>query len=114
MLFVTERQDTHAGGLRKAAKVGYRDAGNTVDRVQIIQLQRVDKQVKTVSELRLVGFVARFRWRSIGPGGRIAHVFWIRLLVADKGSLNKSPSAVDACGQHSCRKGAVSISPGLQ
>jgi hypothetical protein len=54
MLLVPEREDAHAGGLREAAEVRDRDARHAIDRVEPVQLERVDQEVEPVGEgLRL-------------------------------------------------------------
>ena len=60
VLLVTERQDAQSLGLCVAAEIRDRDAGNIVDRLDAVDLQRVDEQVETISEVlnRLRGFRA--------------------------------------------------------
>ena len=50
VLLVAERDHAHAVGLRQAAQVGDRDAGHVVDRLDAVQLQRVDDQVEPVGQ----------------------------------------------------------------
>jgi hypothetical protein len=53
VLFMAERQDANACGLRHTAEVRNWDAGHTVDRVQAIELERVDDEVKAVRQFPL-------------------------------------------------------------
>ena len=53
VLLVTERDDADALGLRHAAEVGDRDAGHAVDRLDAVELERVDDKVEAVRQLRL-------------------------------------------------------------
>ena len=54
VLLVAERQNADALGLRHAAEIGDRNAGHAVDRVEAVELQRIDDEVKPVRQLRLV------------------------------------------------------------
>jgi hypothetical protein len=45
---VPERDDAHACGLRHAAKVGDRDTRHAIDRVDAIELERVDDEVEAI------------------------------------------------------------------
>ena len=51
VLLVAERDHAHALGLRHAREVGDRDAGQAEDRVDAVQLQRLDDQVEAVDRL---------------------------------------------------------------
>ena len=53
MLLVPEREDAHACRLRLAPQVGDRDARHAIDRVDAVELERIDDEVKTIGELRL-------------------------------------------------------------
>ena len=48
VLLVAERDHAHALGLRHAREVGDRNAGQAEDRVDAVQLQRVDDEVEAV------------------------------------------------------------------
>ena len=63
ILFMPERQDADTLGLRHAAEIRDRNARYAVDRVDAIELERLDDEVKAVCQLlrrRIVGF-RRFR-----------------------------------------------------
>ena len=51
VLLVAERQNAETLGLRHAAEIGDRNARHVIDRGQIIELERIDDQVKTVGQL---------------------------------------------------------------
>ena len=53
VLLVTERDDADALGLRHAAEVGDRYAGHAVDRLDAVELERVDDKMEAVRQLRL-------------------------------------------------------------
>ena len=53
VLLVAEREDADAGGLRHAAEVRDRDAGHAVDRVEAVELERIDDEMKPVRQLLL-------------------------------------------------------------
>jgi hypothetical protein len=54
---VAEGDDADAFGLRHAAEIGDRDAGHAVDRVDAVELQRVNDEVKTIRQcLRVLSF----------------------------------------------------------
>ena len=55
VLLVPERDDADARGLRHAAEVGDRDAGHAVDRVEAVELERIDDEVEAVGQLPLFG-----------------------------------------------------------
>jgi hypothetical protein len=56
VLLMAERQHPHALGLRAARQVGDRDAGQAVDRVDAVQLERIDDQLEAVgTDLRIAG-----------------------------------------------------------
>ena len=55
VLLMAERDHAHARGLRLAREVGDRDAGQTEDRVDAVELEGIDDQVKAVGLLRLIG-----------------------------------------------------------
>ena len=57
VLLVAERDHAHAFGLRHAAEVGDRDAGQAEDRVDAVELERVDDEVEAVRQLLLCGLV---------------------------------------------------------
>ena len=65
VLLVAERDHAHALGLRHAREVGDRNAGQAEDRVDAVQLQRVDDEVKAVDRLRCAGLAspAVVAWR---------------------------------------------------
>ena len=70
VLFMTEGQDSDARGLRHTAKIGNRNARHAVDRVQAVELERIDDEVEAVGQLPLfrvrrgVGFYCSFsHWR---------------------------------------------------
>ena len=50
VLLVPERDHPHPLGLRQTAQIGDRDAGDVVDRLDAVQLQRVDDQVEPVGQ----------------------------------------------------------------
>ena len=57
ILFVAKGDDAHARGLRHAAEIGDRDARHPVDRVDAVQLEGIDDEVKAVGQLlRCVDF----------------------------------------------------------
>ncbi len=64
VLLVTERDDADTRGLRHAAEVRDRDAGHAVDRLDVVELERVDDEMKAVRQLPLCfrrrGFAFRF------------------------------------------------------
>ena len=51
VLLVAERDDAHALGLRQAREVGDRNAGQAEDRVDVVQLQRLDDEVEAVDRV---------------------------------------------------------------
>jgi hypothetical protein len=53
VLLMTERDDPEAFALGDAAKIGDRNARNAVDRLDAVQLQGVDDEVKAVRQLLL-------------------------------------------------------------
>ena len=53
VLLVAEREDADARGLRHAAEIRDRDAGHAVDRVEAVELERIDDEVKAVRQLPL-------------------------------------------------------------
>ncbi len=53
VLFVAERDDADAFGLRHAAEVGDRDARHAVDRLDAVELERIDDEMKAVGLLAL-------------------------------------------------------------
>ena len=54
---MAEREDADACSLRHAAEIRDRDAGHAVDRVEAVELERIDDEVKAVRQLAL-GFGA--------------------------------------------------------
>ena len=58
VLLVPERDHPHPLGLRQTAQIGDRDAGDVVDRLDAVQLQRVDDQVEPVGQFGF-GFAGR-------------------------------------------------------
>ena len=50
VLFVPERENAYARGLRETAQIRDRDAGHAIDRVDVVELERVDEKVKAVGE----------------------------------------------------------------
>ena len=55
VLLVAERKHADARGLGHAAEIRDRDAGHGVDRVESVQLERVDDEVKTVRQILGLG-----------------------------------------------------------
>ena len=53
MLLVAERDHPHPLGLGHAAEIGDRDTRDAVDRLDAVDLERVDDEVETVGEIRL-------------------------------------------------------------
>ena len=53
VLLVPERDDAHARGLRHAAQVRDRNTGHAVDRVDAVELERIDDEVKAIRQLPL-------------------------------------------------------------
>jgi hypothetical protein len=53
VLLVAKREDADARGLRHAAEVRDRDSGHAIDRVESIELERIDNEVKAVGQLAL-------------------------------------------------------------
>ena len=53
VLLVTERDDADARGLRHAAEVRDRDAGHAIDRVEAVELERIDDEMKAIRQLPL-------------------------------------------------------------
>ena len=53
VLLVAEREHADARGLRHAAEIRDRDAGHAVDRVEAVELERIDDEVKAVRQLLL-------------------------------------------------------------
>ena len=62
VLFVAERNDANAGGLRHAAEIGDRNAGHAVDGLDTVELERIDDEVKSVRQLPLCFGVRGFRF----------------------------------------------------
>ena len=65
VLFVTERDDADARGLCHAAEVGDRNAGHAIDRIETVELERIDHEIEAVGQLLLCvvrggGFVCRY------------------------------------------------------
>ena len=52
VLLVAERNHAHARGLRLAREVGDRDAGQAEDRVDAVQLEGIDDEVKAVGHFQ--------------------------------------------------------------
>jgi hypothetical protein len=48
ILFVPEQDDTNAFGLCHTAEVNDRDARHTVDRLDAVELERIDDEMKTI------------------------------------------------------------------
>jgi hypothetical protein len=55
VLLMAEREHADARGLRHAAEIGDRNARHAVDRVDVVELQRIDDEVKAVRQI-LLGF----------------------------------------------------------
>src|SRR5262249_48665061 len=55
VLLVAERQHADAGGLRHPTEISDRNAGNAVNRVDAVELERIDDKVKTVSQFLIGG-----------------------------------------------------------
>ena len=64
VLLMPERDHAHARGLRHAAQIGDRDAGHAVDRLDAVQLQRVDDQVEAVRQGVGFGLADRLRFAA--------------------------------------------------
>ena len=64
ILFMPEREDADALGLRHAAEIRDRNAGYAVDRVDAVELERLDDEVKAIRQLlrRRIGGFRRFRF----------------------------------------------------
>ena len=60
ILLVAERDDPDAGSLRHAAEVRDRDAGHAIDRVEAVELERIDDEMKAIRQL-LLWFRSRAR-----------------------------------------------------
>src|SRR6185503_15207946 len=70
VLLVAERKHAQTRGLRAAGEVGDRNARQAVDRVEAVQLERVDDELKTIDSLRLcvsgdLGFEGAHRVTSL-------------------------------------------------
>ncbi len=55
VLLMPEGNHAHARRLRHASQVGDWNAGDTVDGIDAVQLQRIDHEMKTIRELLLLG-----------------------------------------------------------
>jgi len=64
MLLVAERDHAHAFGLREAGEVGDGDAGKAEDRVDVVELERVDDEVEAIGQRGRLG-----RLGGAGAGG---------------------------------------------
>ena len=65
VLLMPERDDADALGLRHPAKIRDRDAGHTVDRIEAIELQRIDDEMEAIRQLALCfGSIRRFFFYS--------------------------------------------------
>ena len=53
VLLVAERDDADARGLRHAAEIRDRNAGHAVDRVEAVELERIDDEMKAVRQILL-------------------------------------------------------------
>ena len=53
VLFVTERNDADTRGLRHAAEISDRNTGHAVDRLNAVQLERIDDEVKSIRQFLL-------------------------------------------------------------
>ena len=53
VLLVAEREHANAFGLRHAAEIGDRNARHAVDRVEAVELERIDDEVEAVGQLLL-------------------------------------------------------------
>jgi hypothetical protein len=58
VLLVAEGDDLHALGLRHAQEVRDRDAGQGEDRVDVVQLQRIDDEVEAVGRFAILRCVS--------------------------------------------------------
>ena len=68
VLLVAEREHAQAGGLGAAREVGDRDAGQAEDRVDAVQLEGIDDELKAVDRvLRIGGRAAAATWGSTVP-----------------------------------------------
>ena len=59
VLFVPERDDAHPFSLRKTAKIRNRDARHTIDRVDAVEFERVDDEMKAVRQCLRCGGIAQ-------------------------------------------------------
>ena len=57
VLLVAERKHADAFGLRHAAEVGDRNAGHAVDRLDAVELERIDDEVEAVRQFLLSGCI---------------------------------------------------------
>ena len=57
VLLVAERQHADAGGLGHAAEIRDRNARHAVDRIQAVELERIDDEIETVGLFAFVGRV---------------------------------------------------------
>src|SRR5262245_4636319 len=53
VLLMAKRNDAYAGSLRHAAEVGHRNAWHAVNRIQAVELESIDDEVKAVGEILL-------------------------------------------------------------
>jgi hypothetical protein len=69
VLLMTERDHAHALGLCHPAQVGHRDARQAEDRVDVVELERVDDQMETIGQglfvLRRGAFCRLGDWRRV-------------------------------------------------
>ena len=70
ILFVTEGDHAHALRLQLAREVGDRDAGQAEDRIDAVELERIDDELKAVGFLRMAIGLAVAAGLQRGVGGR--------------------------------------------
>ncbi len=73
ILLVPERQHANAGSLRHAAQIGDRNSRHAIDRVEAVELERVDDEVKTVRQLLLRLRRGRFAFTAASAMGLSLH-----------------------------------------
>lgn len=56
MLLMAKADETHAFGLSESREVGDGNPDEAEDRIDVVQLQRVDDEMETVGQLRRLNF----------------------------------------------------------
>src|SRR3546814_8214768 len=64
-----EREHPQAFALHEAAKVRDRNAGHAIDRLDVVELERIDKQVEAIGQRLRRGGFARRRVDALGCCG---------------------------------------------